>query len=182
MRYAGCAPTTDAELAGSSDQPVRDPRRRPGIAVLDDAEKNTDKLLIKGKVTVRVCRAEGAGTCVDAGPPVTMSSGVKGSYSEILPSPGIWTSARAGLLWGVEVSHRPVGGFVESGIDVAGAPPGPVQGLTAEVARQVWVELENGRRQHCRTPGMQVADATTFSPEGGTGHTSAGAAGTKPLD
>lgn len=99
-------------------------------------KKNTDKLLIKGNVTVRVCRAEGAGACVDAGPPVTMSSGVKGSYSETLPAVLASGPPRA-LNYFVELKNRNgrSAGLSNPVMMLAGAPPGPVQGLTAEVRK-----------------------------------------------
>src|ERR1700723_2249487 len=47
-------------------------------------KKNTDKLAIKGDITVRLCRREGSGTCAYAGN-LTEVSGAMGTFTETLP-------------------------------------------------------------------------------------------------
>ena len=47
---------------------------------------NTDKLLLKGNVTVRVCRKEGAGACETAGAELSLAPGAEGAFTDALPA------------------------------------------------------------------------------------------------
>jgi hypothetical protein len=96
-------------------------------------KKNTDKLEIKGEVTVRVCRQEGVGPCVDSGT-VTMAPGAAGSYSETLPAL-LSTGPPRVLKYFVELKNRNgrSAGLSNAVETLAGGPPDPVRGFTAEV-------------------------------------------------
>lgn len=98
-------------------------------------KKNTDKLVIKGGVAVRVCRQESVGPCIDAGT-VTIAPGAGGSFSERLPS-----SLAAGpprvLKYFVELKNRKgkSAGLSNAAVTLAGAPPEAMRGFTAEVRK-----------------------------------------------
>jgi hypothetical protein len=96
-------------------------------------KKNTDKLVIKGDVTVRVCRQEAVGPCVDSGT-VTMAPGAAGSYSETLPAL-LSTGPPRVLKYFVELKNRNgrSAGLSNAVETLAGGPPDPVRGFTAEV-------------------------------------------------
>jgi len=98
-------------------------------------KKNTDKLVIKGAVTVRVCRQEGVGPCVDAGT-VTMAPGAAGSHSETLPALLSAGTPRV-LKYFVELKNRNgrSAGLSNAVETLAGGPPDPVRGFTAEVRK-----------------------------------------------
>jgi hypothetical protein len=98
-------------------------------------KENTDKLVIKGQVTVRVCRQEGVGPCVDAGK-VTMAPGAAGSYSEALPV--LLSSGPPRVLkYFVELKNRNgrSAGLSKAVETLAGGPPAPVRGFAAEVSK-----------------------------------------------
>src|ERR1019366_2440600 len=48
-------------------------------------KKNTDKLLLKGAVNVRVCRKENTRPCEQAGGSLILAPGATGSFAETLP-------------------------------------------------------------------------------------------------
>jgi hypothetical protein len=98
-------------------------------------KKNTDKLLMKSNVTVRVCRQEGVGPCVDAGK-VTNAPGATGTFSETLPA--LLSSGPARVLkYFVELKNRKgrSAGLSNAVEILAGGPPEPVRGFTAEVRK-----------------------------------------------
>jgi hypothetical protein len=98
-------------------------------------KKNTDRLAIKGDVIVRVCRQEGVGPCADAGT-VTMTPGAAGSYSETLPA--LLSSGPPRVLkYFVELKNRNgrSAGLSNAVETLAGGPPDPVRGFTAEVRK-----------------------------------------------
>ncbi len=99
-------------------------------------KKNTDKLKIKGVVIVRVCRKEGDGACLDAGQPVTMTPGEGGSFTETLPA-SLATGPPRAVNYFVELKNSSgrSAGLSNPVTTLAGAPPGPVRGLTAEVRK-----------------------------------------------
>jgi hypothetical protein len=98
-------------------------------------KKNTDKLVIKGDVAVRVCRQESVGPCMDAGA-VTIVPGVAGSFSETLPS-SLASGPPRVLNYFVELkNHRDKSaGLSNAAETLAGAPPESVRGFTAEVRK-----------------------------------------------
>jgi hypothetical protein len=98
-------------------------------------KKNTDKLVIKSDVTVRVCRQELADPCVDAGT-VTIAPGAGGSFSETLPS-SLMSGAPRVLNYFVELKNHKgkSAGLSNAAETLAGATPGSVRGFTAEVQK-----------------------------------------------
>jgi hypothetical protein len=98
--------------------------------------RNTDKLLLKASVTVRVCRREAAGACAPAGD-LTLAPGVAGSFVETLPSPLAAGTPRA-LTYFVELKNRNgrSAGLSNDASVLAGEAPSPITGLTAEVRKE----------------------------------------------
>lgn len=98
-------------------------------------KRNTDKLLLKGAVTVRVCRADGGAACVDAGTLVA-EPGAHASWAEELPAAEATGGARV-LQYFVELKNKNgrSAGRSNAAAVAAGAPPGAVAGLAAEVRK-----------------------------------------------
>jgi hypothetical protein len=68
-------------------------------------KKNTDNLLLKGNVEVRICRSEGAAaSCAQAGDR-QLAPGAEGAFSETLPLPLTQGAPRA-LRYFVELRNR----------------------------------------------------------------------------
>jgi hypothetical protein len=99
-------------------------------------KKNTDKLLLKGNVPIRVCRKEGAGTCNQAGGQLMMAPGSDGVYTEALPQPFTPGAPRA-LTYFVELTNHNgrSAGLSNDAVVLAGEAPGPVASLTAQVRK-----------------------------------------------
>jgi len=99
--------------------------------------KNTDKLLLKGMIAVRVCRREGAGACEPAGADVQFASGAAGDFAETLPAPLAAGNPR-GLAYFVEVRNKSghFAGESNAAWVLAGAAPQPVAGVLAEVRKE----------------------------------------------
>ncbi|MDR3738711.1 MAG: fibronectin type III domain-containing protein [Terracidiphilus sp.] len=110
--------------------------RRTGTRVELDwtmPRRNTDKLLLKSTVTVRVCREDGASGCVDAGV-LEGVPGARATWAEELPAAEAKGDARA-LKYFVELKNangRSAGLSNAAGV-VAGEAPLAVDGLKAEV-------------------------------------------------
>jgi len=98
--------------------------------------RNTDKLLLKGDVTVRVCRQDGASGCVDAGAPLTVMPGTNASFTDTLPAAETAGAPRV-LRYFVELKNRNgrSAGLSNAAVVLAGTPPTAVEGLTAEVRK-----------------------------------------------
>lgn len=98
--------------------------------------KNTDKLLLKSDVDVRVCRREAAGPCDAAGNDLMLAPGAAGSFTETLPS-GLASGAPRALTYFVELKNRSgrSAGLSNAAEVPAGEAPAPVTGLTAEARR-----------------------------------------------
>jgi hypothetical protein len=102
--------------------------------------RNTDKLLLKGIVAVRVCRREGlsvdADGCISAGE-LELAPGLKGSFAEMLPS-SLSTGAPRALSYFVELSNHKgrSAGLSNPATVLAGQAPAPVTGLAAQVRRE----------------------------------------------
>ena len=98
--------------------------------------RNTDKLLLKAPVTVRVCRADAGASCMDAG---TMQAepGARTTWAEELPAAEAKGDARV-LKYFVELKNRNgrSAGMSNAAAVVAGAPPRAVEGLKADVWKQ----------------------------------------------
>jgi hypothetical protein len=101
-------------------------------------KKNTDKLLLKGNIAVRVCRKEGAGgNCVAAGGELQYVPGTVGSFTETLPTQ-LAAGAPRPLSYFVELKNRNgrSAGLSNAAVVLAGEAPAPVIGLSAEVRKQ----------------------------------------------
>jgi hypothetical protein len=101
-------------------------------------KKNTDKLLLKGNVAVRVCRKESAsGNCALAGVELSFAPGAEGVFTETLPAP-LAAGAPRPLSYFVELRNRNgrSAGLSNAAVVLAGVAPAPVANLTAEVRKQ----------------------------------------------
>ena len=98
-------------------------------------KRNTDKLPLKTKVDVRVCRREGAGECASCGE-LLLGPGADGSFAETLPAALANGSPRA-LNYYVELKNRNgrSAGLSDPATVLAGEAPAPVSGLAAEVCK-----------------------------------------------
>jgi hypothetical protein len=97
--------------------------------------RTTDKLILKNEVGVRVCRAEGAGVCTDAGT-LTVAPGTGGTWAETLPTALAEGSPRV-LRYFVELKNKRgrSAGLSNVAIVLAGVAPQPVAGLTVEMRK-----------------------------------------------
>jgi hypothetical protein len=100
-------------------------------------KKNTDKLLLKGNVTVRVCRKEDAGACETAGAELSLAPGANGAFTDVLPAT-LTAGAPRPLSYFVVLKNRNgrSAGLSNAAVVLAGEAPAPVTGLTAEVRKQ----------------------------------------------
>jgi hypothetical protein len=99
-------------------------------------KKNTDKLLLKSNIPVRVCRKEGSGSCVPAGDKLQLAPGADGVFMETLPQP-LAAGAPRPLTYFVELTNHNgrSAGLSNDAAVLAGEAPGPVTGLTAQVRK-----------------------------------------------
>ena len=100
-------------------------------------KKNTDKLLLKDKVAVRVCRQVAVATeCDTAGGYLLLAPGATGSFSESLPTALAAGEPRA-LRYFVELKNRNSrsAGLSNAAAVLAGEAPAPIAGLRAEVRK-----------------------------------------------
>ncbi len=100
-------------------------------------KKNTDKLLLKGIVTARVCRKEGAGACVEAGTELSFPPGADAAFTDTLPAV-LAAGAPRPLSYFVELRNRNgrSAGLSNAADVLAGESPAPITHLTAEVRKQ----------------------------------------------
>ncbi len=98
-------------------------------------QRNTDKLLLKGNIPVRVCRKQGAGTCATAGS-LQLAPGTDGVFTETLPQP-LATGSPRSLTYFVELTNHNgrSAGLSNDAVVLAGEAPGPVAGLSAKVRK-----------------------------------------------
>lgn len=101
------------------------------------AKKNTDKLLIKGNVPVRICRKQGDGSCDAVAANLWFAPGAKGEFTESLPQALASGSPRA-LTYYVELlsPHGRSAGLSNPAWVVAGQAPAAVTGLTVGLRKQ----------------------------------------------
>ena len=99
-------------------------------------KRNTDKLLLKGALLVRVCRSEGLGACDPAGGQLQLAPGADGAFTETLP-PALASGPPRSLTYFVELKNRRgrSAGLSNPALVLAGLAPGPVTGLSAEVQK-----------------------------------------------
>ncbi len=98
--------------------------------------RNTDKLIMKNDVAVRVCRREGGGACEEAGVQ-TLKPGVNASWSETLPA-ALSQGPPRELSYLVELKNRNgrSAGLSDPAVILAGEPPPPVTGLRVAMSKQ----------------------------------------------
>jgi hypothetical protein len=99
-------------------------------------KKNTDKLLLKGELSVRVCRQEGADVCAATGADLAFAPGAGGAFTDTLPA-ALAAGPPRPLRYFVELHNRNgrSAGLSNAAIVLAGAAPPPVANLTAEVRK-----------------------------------------------
>lgn len=99
-------------------------------------KKNTDKLLLKGSIDVRICRSEAAGPCQAPASDMAWTPGAAGSFAETLPAALAAGSPRP-LTYYVELKNRNgrSAGLSNAATVLAGAAPRPIANLTAEVRK-----------------------------------------------
>jgi hypothetical protein len=104
-------------------------------------KKNTDKLVLKGQVSAKVCRRETGNKCESAGMEVKFAPGAHASFAETLPA-GLTVGDARVLEYFVELTNRNgrSAGLSNAARILAGAAPGPVAELNATV-RKAGVEL-----------------------------------------
>jgi hypothetical protein len=98
-------------------------------------KRNTDKLVLKANIDVRVCREETAGTCVSAGE-LHLAPAIQGSFAETLP-PELASGTARTLSYRVELKNRNSrsAGQSNAAVVLAGEAPAAVTGLSAELRR-----------------------------------------------
>ena len=99
-------------------------------------KKNTDKLLLKGNVPVRVCRKEYEGVCAPVAADLVFAPGAEGAFTETLP-PALAAGAPRALTYFVELNNRNgrSAGLSNAAVVLAGEAPAAVANLTAEVRK-----------------------------------------------
>jgi len=99
-------------------------------------KKNTDKLLLKGAVPVRVCRKEGSGACVAIPGNLAFPPEAAGSFKETLPQALAVGEPRA-LSYFVELLNRNgrSAGPSNAAVVLAGEAPPAVANLSAKVIK-----------------------------------------------
>jgi hypothetical protein len=111
-------------------------------------KKNTDKLLLKDNVAVRVCR-RAESTCDPAGAEMQFAPGAEGRFTETLLPP-LAAGAPRRLSYFVELMNHNgrSAGLSNVAVVLAGEAPVPVANLTAEVRKQGvilrWTPVEAG--------------------------------------
>jgi hypothetical protein len=98
--------------------------------------KNTDKLVIKGNVPVRVCRKEASASCQPVTASLTFAPNAKATFTETLPAE-LASGAPRPLTYFVEVlsPHGRSAGLSNSAPVLAGESPAPVTGLSATLRK-----------------------------------------------
>jgi len=99
-------------------------------------KKNTDKLLLKGNVPVRVCRKEEDGVCTLVASDLQLAPGSDGVFSETLP-PALASGEPRKLAYFVELPNRNgrSAGLSNAAEVLAGEAPDAVANLAAEVRK-----------------------------------------------
>ncbi|MGD0860276.1 MAG: fibronectin type III domain-containing protein [Terracidiphilus sp.] len=98
--------------------------------------RNTDKLLLKGNLPVRLCRKEDEGPCAPVPANLLLASGAAGAFTETLP-PSLASGAPRTLTYFVELPNRKgrSAGLSNAAVALAGETPAAVANLTAEVRK-----------------------------------------------
>jgi hypothetical protein len=100
-------------------------------------KRNTDKTPVKPGVTARICRREGAGECKPIADVETATPGKSGSYTETLPG-ALASGEPRPVSYGIELLNKRgrSAGLSNLTMVLAGAAPGAIADLKAEVRRQ----------------------------------------------
>jgi hypothetical protein len=99
-------------------------------------KKNTDKLLIKGNIPVRICRREGSSACEPVPADLAFAPHAEGDFTETLPS-ALAAGAPRPLTYFVELrnSKGRSAGLSNGVVVLAGEAPAPVAGLSGQVRK-----------------------------------------------
>jgi len=97
--------------------------------------RNTDKMILKSPLAVRVCRREGTGACETAAN-LTMAPMALGTFAETLPA-GLASGTPRALSYFVELKNHNgrSAGLSNAAVVLAGQAPTPVADLNAEVRK-----------------------------------------------
>ena len=97
--------------------------------------KNTDRLLLKGDITVHICHQLVSGPCETAGD-LQLPPGARGTFTEMLPAT-LAAGAPRPLRYFVELKNSAgrSAGPSNTAMVLAGEAPAPISGLTAEVSK-----------------------------------------------
>lgn len=99
-------------------------------------KRNTDRTSIKGNVTAQICRREAGGTCTRVADK-SVTPGKPASYTDNLPDALASGDPRPASYFVELLSRKDRSAGLSNGATVlAGAAPGAVQGLKAEVCKQ----------------------------------------------
>jgi hypothetical protein len=100
-------------------------------------KRNTDRTLIKGNLTVNICRREGHGPCSSALPSQVSAAGMAGQYIDTLPA-SLASGTPRPITYLVELQNRNgrSAGFSNAAIILAGKAPARIEGLQAEVVKE----------------------------------------------
>jgi hypothetical protein len=100
-------------------------------------KRNTDKLLLKGNVAVRVCHKEAAATCTLVNANLSLAPDSAGTFIDTLP-PALSSGAPRPLTYFVELTNRNgrSAGLSNAAAVLAGEAPAPVAGLTAQIRKE----------------------------------------------
>ena len=98
--------------------------------------KNTDKLLLKSDIPVRVCRKQSSGPCVAVPGNLLLAPNAAGAFTETLP-PDLSAGSPRSLTYCVELLNRNgrSAGVSNAAVVLAGEAPLPVDNLTATVIK-----------------------------------------------
>ena len=99
-------------------------------------KKSTDKLLLKGDVSVTLCRREGTAPCAPIGTALQLAPGANGTFTETL-SGELANGAPRPVSYFVELRNQRgrSSGLSNTATLLAGQAPTPLTGLSAEVRR-----------------------------------------------
>jgi hypothetical protein len=100
-------------------------------------KRDTDKVLLKGNVTVRVCRNESVTASCSAAATVQVAPDAHGAFTDTLP-PALAEGAPRVLTYFVELDNRKgrAAGLSNGAQILAGEAPAAVDGLAAEMRRE----------------------------------------------
>jgi hypothetical protein len=99
-------------------------------------KRDTDKVPLKGNVTVRICRDESAAAGCSAAATIELSPEADGAFTDILP-PALAEGAPRVLTYFIELENRKgrSAGLSNGAQVLAGEAPAAVDGLAAEMRR-----------------------------------------------